>query len=427
MKNFVFIIFLSIFCMQVSAQTEFVNAATAFENNDNEKALSILSQIEANVGANPKIESLRSLTYHQMGDVVKAYSSILRYFELAINNRNSSENSTMESLKTELKITLENELRQKQEQIINERNKMSNTIINSKETKKRSASKEKQKAFDEFYDNKINNTKTDFTADEIITIKENIKTKTAEGLNVKTLKIAVLKFSDILYIGQDENVIVDAVYDKILNQLQTDETLRAQIKKERKIKFKIDADYYKYLNGLKEDLRGFFRIESIGSYNEKRNRMGNMINDKYLIYLYNAKLDCNLKDAAPFADEKSGEVDPYYIYTQNGKLAYFGGIVSISSDIKDFTNSSGLNLKNVNLINNELEKKYGSMTVKIDKTEQERNYAKYLQYSYTYTVKTNSFYYNLNYFFRPYGYENGNRDVISGSVLGYISFNIGSL
>lgn len=423
LMKFLLSIFILLITISTTAQTDFAAAAVSYENNENEKALSILSQIEAKVGANPKIESLRSLTYHQMGEIVNAYSSVLRYFELAKNNSNSSENSNMKSLKTELKISLENEFRQKQEQILKKRNQMSNTVVNSKDAKIRSASKEKQKAFDEFYDSKIKNTKTDFTADEINIIKENIKTKTAENLDAKTLKIAVLKFSDILYIGQDENVIVDAVYNMILSYLQLNESRRDEIKKKRKIKFKTESDYHNYLNGLKEDLTGFFKMKDINKRDEESTRIDN----KFLISLYDTKLDCNPLDAVPFGDNKQGKVQAYYIYTQNGKLSTFVGNVKFSDDGLDFTKSNGLNLNNAPLIKNELEKVYGSVDEKIRKSESERNFAKYFNYEYQYTIKTNNFQYRLVYYFNPYGYENGNRDVIKGSVLRSIWFNVSHL
>lgn len=422
MKNFLSIIAL-FFCLNATAQTDFKSAAQAFENDEFEKTMSILSQLEAKIGANPKIESLRSFTYDQRGDKVKAYASVLRFFTLAGRNSNSAGNKDMENLELSLKTFFENELKQKQQQLDTKRTETANNLVERKKSLQNNRATEKQTKYDSYYEAKIKNAKEDFTAKEIKLIKENIKSKAVETLNEKASKITSLKFSDILYLGQDENVIVDQLYDGVVNFLKTKAYYTDLIRKEKRIKFKKESDYHDYLKGIKDDLRHFLQTNG---YSAKREE-GSRINDKYLIYIYDVKLPCYLNDVAPFVSNIKGEVDPYYLYTKDRKLYSIGGMVTLSNDIKDFTKNTGLNLKEVGSVKTQFEKIYGSVTLNVKKSDQERNFAKYFNYEYTYSIKTNTFKYDILYFFGPYGYQNGNRDVITGSTLRYVSFSISKL
>lgn len=425
MKNLLSILTLFL-CIAANAQNDFKTAAQAFENNEFEKTLGILSQLEAKMGANPKLESLRAFTYDQSGDKQKAYASVLKYFKLAGRNNINLANKELENLELSLKSFFENDFKQKQQQLETLRSDNANTVVAQKASVQNKQATEKQSKYDNYYETKIKNTKVEFTPAEIKFIKENIKTKSAETLNENTLKINVLKFSDDLYIGQDEDVIVDRLYDEVVKVLKTESYYIDAIKKERRVKFKKESDYHQYLTGFKDDLRLLLRAEN---YNAKKDE-ANRIDTKYLVSTHSLKLPCYLVTAAPYAGDKKGEVNPHDLYTKDKKVSSLGGMVYLSgASLKyDFTNSSGLNLRNADDITNKLKSIYGSVNLKIEKsTEQERNFAKYFYYNYKYSIKTNTFKYDLEYGFGPYGYENGNRDVITGSVLRYVAFSITKL
>lgn len=410
-----------IFWVNSNAQ-DFTAAAQAFENDEFDKTLTILQQLETTVSANPKIESLRALTYDQSGSPLKAYTSVKRFFILAGRNGSAPGTKEMENLEQSLKTFFENDLKQRQENLKEKRSDNAENIVNQKLSQQTNLKTARQTQFDSYYDAKLKNAKADFTAAEIKLIKENIKTKTAETLNENTLKIVTLKFSDVLYIGQDENIVIDRLYNATIQLVQTDDAVRSYIKKQKKKTLKTDKDYQAYFAGLKDDFKKFLQLDYDGKQTEAIR-----IDDKYGIYLYDVALPCNLFDVAPFVLNTDGLVKSYFIQAKDGKVSGIGGMVTLSDVTKDFEKNVGLNLKDVGSIKAVLEKTYGYVDLKITKTARERNFAKYDDYLYAYNVKTNTFKYKIQYFFGPYGYANGNRDVISGSTLRYVSFGISKL
>lgn len=166
-----------------TAQTNFTIAAEAFENDEFEKTLSILSQLEAKMGANPKIESLRSFAYDQSGDKKKAYASVLKFFALSGRNSTTPGTKDMENLEITLKTFFENEFKQKQQQLETIRLETANTLVERKKSSQNNRATEKQTKYDSYYEAKIKNGKEGFTSAEIKVIKENIKSEQAEKLN----------------------------------------------------------------------------------------------------------------------------------------------------------------------------------------------------------------------------------------------------